>query len=676
MDRLNNFRTLWLRTVSWGVALLGLLGAMPSSAYDVPKLNTLYNFAPADYPHIGNFELSPLLQASDGDLYGVSAYGGVNDLGYIYKVSRPTGEITHLHDFGFTDGAIPRGALIQATDGYLYGTTESGGVNQSDYCFAGKFYNEGGCGTVFRIGLDGRFTKLHDFYAPDDGYQSSPASGVVQAGDGNFYGMAMRPYPTTTTSLFRMTSDGSVGVFHLFATDSSEGYLSYAGLLKGSASELYGTTSSAGAIAGNATGGCGTVFKAGLDGSFQLLHVFTGAPQSGVGDGCVPWATLVQAKNGSLYGTTNYGGYQKGNCIGGGCGVIYRITPSGTESILHRFTASAVDGEYPQNDGLVQTPDGTLYGATGGNPYGDGFGFVPLCYVGSGTTFSCGTLYKIDTADRFTQLAVFGNSDGSYGLFPHASPILASDGNLYGATFAGGGWGYGTAYRLVLNPATPILSIDSFTPAGGPTGTRVMLAGTGFTGTTQLTFGSGAAALPAPFVVVSDSVVSALVPAGAQTSALGVTAPRGTTYSPVLFYLQPEIDSITPSSGRVGTGVTLLGAHFDGITSIVFGGGAPATKYTYVTSGDAAIDVIVPPGAKSGAIVVTNPGGSTRSPTFAVKRALGNSADPHPATTVTGVGSALESDREPILCAPTATKPREAASTPTGGCGPMRANMR
>jgi uncharacterized repeat protein (TIGR03803 family) len=87
MDRLNNFRTLSLRIVSWGVALLGLLGAMPSSAYDVPKLNTLYNFGPADYPHIGNFELSPLLQASDGDLYGVSAYGGVNDLGYIYKVS-------------------------------------------------------------------------------------------------------------------------------------------------------------------------------------------------------------------------------------------------------------------------------------------------------------------------------------------------------------------------------------------------------------------------------------------------------------------------------------------------------------------------------------------------------------------------------------------------------------
>jgi len=70
---------------------------------------------------------------------------------------------------------------------------------------------------------------------------------------------------------------------------------------------------------------------------------------------------------------------------------------------------------------------------------------------------------------------------------------------------------------------------------------------------------------------------------------------------------------------RVGSGVTLLGAHFDGITSITFGG-APATNYSYVTGDDTAIEVVVPPGAKSGSIVVTNAGGSAASQTFRVKR--------------------------------------------------------
>jgi len=602
---------------AWALAALGLVGAAPSGAYTVPKLNTLYHFVPGDYPHLGNFELSRLLQASDGDLYGVSAYGGVNDFGYVYKVSRSTGQLTHVHDFAYSDGAIPRGPLMQASDGYLYGTTESGGVNQADWCYAGKFYNESGCGTLFRIGLDGSFTKLHDFYSADDGYQSSPSTGVVQGPDGNLYGMAVRAFPASTTSMFKATLGGVVNVHHLFATDSSEGYLANAGLLKASDGFLYGTTGS-----GGPAGGCGTLFRAGVDGSFALLHVFTGAA-SGIGDGCVPRSALIQGKDGNFYGTTQYGGYQKAHCIAGGCGTVYRITPAGAETIVHRFTATAADGEYPQDDGLVQTPDGTLYGTTGGNPYGDGFGNVPLCYVGSGTTFSCGTIYSIALTGRFTQLAVFGDSDGAYGLFPHASLILASDGNLYGTTFAGGGWGYGTVYRLVLNASTPIVSIDAFTPPGGPPNTVVAVTGTGFTGATQLTFGDGTTAIPASFTVVSDSEIDAVVPATAQTSAVGVTTPRGTTFSPALFYLRPVINSITPLTGRVGSGVTLLGAHFDGLTSIVFGGGVAATRYSYVNSGDTAINVTVPPLAKTGPIVVSNPGGSAQSPTFVVKRLTG-----------------------------------------------------
>jgi uncharacterized repeat protein (TIGR03803 family) len=201
----NRARVTRLRLLIFALAGFTLIGTALPQSYSVPKLNTLYDFVPADYPVFGNFELSTLLQANDGNLYGVSAYGGVNSLGYIYRVSPSTGMLTHLHDFGFSDGATPRGKLIQASDGDLYGTTESGGANQSDYCYAGKGYNESGCGTLFKISLQGSFTKVHDFYSTADGYQSSPSTGVVQAGDGNFYGMAMQPFPTGTTSLFKMT---------------------------------------------------------------------------------------------------------------------------------------------------------------------------------------------------------------------------------------------------------------------------------------------------------------------------------------------------------------------------------------------------------------------------------------------------------------------------------------
>ncbi len=607
-----------LRKVT-GVALMAGTALMAASS--TSPLNTLYNFTGygpgTDYPDLGNFEISNLLQARDGNLYGVSAYGGVNDGGYVFKVDIASGQLTHLHDFGFADGEHPRGPLVQASDGYLYGTTESGGANQSDYCLAVKFYNGGGCGTAFRISTQGTFTKLHDFYTAADGYQVTPSTGMVQAGDGNFYGMSYRAFPSGRTSIFKMTPDGTVTVHYLFAADESQGYLAEAGLIVGRDGNLYGTTGSAGAVNGNPTAGCGTVFRAGTDGSFQTLHTFTGAA-SGIGDGCVPWARLIQGRDGNFYGTTAYGGYQKNHCIAGGCGIVFKLTPDGTETVLHRFTATAKDGEFPEGDGLVQAADGSFYGTTLGNPYGEGFGFVPLCVLGGSTDFSCGTVYRIDRLGRFSNVALFGTGDGATGLFPHASMILARDGNLYGSTFSGGGYGPGTIYRVLLDPSTPIIAIDSLTPAGGPPGTTVTVSGVGFTGATQVTFGNGTAPEPVPFTVDSDTQITTTVPADAQTSAIGVTSPRGTTFSNTPFYLQPVIDQIVPVIGRVGSGVTLNGAHFDSITSITFGG-VPASKYSYVTSGDTSINVEVPSGARSGPIVVSNPGGSASSPVFIVR---------------------------------------------------------
>jgi len=602
----------------YGVLLVLILLAtgLEAKAYTVPKLNTLYHFTGEDFPTIGNFELSTLIQASDGDFYGVSAYGGTG-YGFVFKVSRTTGAMTHLHDFGFSDGATPRGALIQATDGYLYGTTEAGGTNRSDYCYLGQYYQESGCGTLFRISLSGQFTKLHDFYSSADGYQNAPSTGVVLGSDGNLYGMAIRSFPSGTTSMFKATTAGVVSVHYLFDIEGRDGYQAWGGLIVGSDGAFYGTTGSSGELGGVPGAGCGTAFRIDLAGSFSRLHTFAGP--GATNDGCKPWATLLQAQDGNLYGTTKFGGLEQGNCIAGGCGIVFRLGTDGSYTVLHRFTGTDGSGEYPQGAGLTQMPDGTLYGVTGGNPYGEGFGYVPLCQIGSGTTWSCGTLFTITPGGTLTQIFDFGESNSAYGLFPHSSLILADDGNLYANTIGGGGWGAGVLYRWVLDPATPILAIDGLSTDGGKPGDSVLINGEGFTGTSRVTFGNGEALVDAAFTVLSDQQIGATVPPDAAASAPGVTSPRGTNYSPQTYWIVPVIDDITPDTARVGQGITLIGDHFDAIQSIVFTGGAVATDWYYINSTNEAIGFSVPRGAKSGPITVTNPGGSAVSPPLTVR---------------------------------------------------------
>lgn len=593
-----------------GAALAAFAG--PATAdVTVPRLNTVYHFQAADYPGTGNLELSGLVQAPDGHFWGVSAYGGRENAGFVYKVDATTGRMTRVHDFDFFGGVHPRGRLALAADGWLYGTTESGGVNQADWCYAGKFYNGSGCGTLFRIATDGRFEKLHDFYSEADGYHASPGSGVVQGPDGAFYGMAIRAFPDGRTSLFRFQAGNGLASLHLFPLGAGGGWPN-AGLTAARDGSLIGTTGAAG-------GGCGTVFRARVSGSVQTLHSFSGAPQGGSGDGCTPQSLLTETSDGVFVGTTTFGGYQAGPCIAGGCGTLFRVTASGAYSVLHRFRATAADGLYPAKAGVVAMPDGTLYGTAAGNPYGDGFGSAPLCYVGGGTTFGCGTVWRLPPGGKLTALAAFGDGNGAFGLFPMGPLVRGQDGNLVGISFAGGGWGYGTVWRWVMDPATPLVAIDAFSPPGGPPGTPVTLRGAGLAGTTQVTLGNGQAAEPIAFSVVDDTTITATVQAGAQSSAFGVTGPHGTTFSPASFILRPVIDRITPESGRPGSYVTVLGAHFDALTSITFGG-VPATRYTYVTGDDTAINIQVPRRAKTGPIVVTNVGGSASSPTFTVPR--------------------------------------------------------
>lgn len=157
--------------------------------------------------------------------------------------------------------------------------------------------------------------------------------------------------------------------------------------------------------------------------------------------------------------------------------------------------------------------------------------------------------------------------------------------------------------------------------------------------------------------MVDDGTLTTTVQAGAQTSAFGVTGPRGTTFSPISFVLRPVIDFITPTSGRPGSYVTIVGAHFDALTEISFGG-APATRYTYVTGDDTAINVQVPRRAQTGPIVVGNAGGQAESQVFTVIGGTGaqdGAADP---AALAGPGRELRCPRVPApgagACTPVA----------------------
>jgi hypothetical protein len=150
-------------------------------------------------------------------------------------------------------------------------------------------------------------------------------------------------------------------------------------------------------------------------------------------------------------------------------------------------------------------------------------------------------------------------------------------------------------------------TVTTFIPGSGPVGTSVAIAGTNFTGASAVTFNG----VNANFTVTSATAIQATVPAGATTGPLGVTTSGGTATSVTNFTVlsPPTIASFTPTSGLVGTGVTISGTNFTETTAVTFNGSAA----TFSVSSDTAIQATVPAGATTGVLGVTTPGGTATS---------------------------------------------------------------
>jgi uncharacterized repeat protein (TIGR03803 family) len=279
----------------------------------------------------GAFPAGSLIQATDGNFYGTTWRGGLSDYGTVFRMA-PDGTMTIVHLFTYsTDGARPLAALIQASDGNLYGTTSIGGPFDQ--------------GTIFKMTLDGAVTVLHEF-GSTEGDGANPEGALVEAADGDFYGTTESGGDWNGGMVFRMSPGGTLTELVAFAGHDGAAPLSE--LIQTSDGNLYGTTWGGGAV------GYGIVFEMtpyGTGGG--ILHDFTGA-----GDGAYPTTALLQASDAKFYGTAYYGG--GGSGCGLGCGTVFQVTLDGSFTILHEFTGDT-DGALPDG-ALIQGSDGKFYG--------------------------------------------------------------------------------------------------------------------------------------------------------------------------------------------------------------------------------------------------------------------------------------------------------------------------
>jgi uncharacterized repeat protein (TIGR03803 family) len=315
---------------------------------------TLFNFNGGSE---GGFPSSSLILDQAGNLYG-PADGGVNGGGVLFKLS-PKGKETVLYNFGgciCLRPRVPEGGLLMDASGNLYGATALGGVKgRGPEC---EVY---GCGTIFRFDpTTGKREVLYAFKGEKDG--AYPSGSLLQDAEGNFYGAANNGGDLSCPEFPNL--------------------------------------------------GCGTLFKLSTDGTFTVIHTFTGGA-----DGANPQAGLIIDDAGNLYGAAATGG---NSICDDGCGTLFKLSKAGKLTVLYTFQ-DGDDGGYP-NGGLVRDSKGNLYGTTAG-----------------GTTNSFdGTVFQLSKADTLTELHIFtGGTDGGK---PSSGLIRDAAGNLYGTTYTSAGF--------------------------------------------------------------------------------------------------------------------------------------------------------------------------------------------------------------------------------------------
>ncbi len=426
-----------------------------------------------------------LVQGSDGNFYGMTQDGGTLDAGTIFRMT-PDGTITILRNLDRpTDGAAPRGGLIEGTDGNFYGVTNSGGPNSY--------------GTLFKISPSGAFTMLKSVSPGTDG--GNPQKNLVRGNDGSFYGMNYTGGANSEGTIFRFNPVTNAYTV-LYSFSATTGRYPYGSLVKGNDGIFYGTTYGGGTYGlgtifkfdpvtkaynvlrhlqgadggycrgslafgndgnlyglghqGGATGG-GTLFRISTGGSFAVLRNLSGL------DGTFPTGSLVKDSNGNLYGMTSSGGSKS-------AGTVFRFNPSTKAYTVLRSLDLTADGGYPYGS-LIRGTDGNFYGMTS---YG-------------GSSSRGGTLFKINASvspAAFTVMVRF-NGGTALGNTPNGNLVQGNDGAFYGTNSAGGAFGYGTVFKICAGVTTVLKSFNRATDGAKPLGSLVQATDGNLYGTTS-----------------------------------------------------------------------------------------------------------------------------------------------------------------------------------------------
>jgi uncharacterized repeat protein (TIGR03803 family) len=467
--------------VKSGIAIAALaFASIFCAGSSAQTFKTLHSFDGTD----GSSIYGGLLQATDGNLYGLTFQGGLNGWGTIFRIT-PIGSLKTLYSFsyGATDGYNPNGFLVQSIGGNFYGTTRYGGVNEG--------------GTVFTVSPNGILTTIYSFcsqggYSCLDGYY--PYAGLVQATDGNFYGTTQTGGANGYGTVFKITHSGTLTTLHSFCLlqGCPDGDSPESSLVEASDGNFYGTTYRGGSNDG------GTVFKISPSGALKTIYDFCKSIYCKDGSGP---SALIQATDGNFYGTTEGFNY----------GTVFKISPSGFLKTIHSFNYT--DGANPSV--LAQGTDGDFYGTAA---FGGANGY--------------GTIFKVSTAGELTVLHSFcsltGCPDGSY---PYAPLIQDTNGKFYGSTSGGGSGGGGTDFSLSVGLKPFVKTL----PSSGRVGSLVKILGTNLKGATSVSFNG----VSATFTVLSGSEITTFVPSGSTTGKVDVVTPTGILVSNVKFRVIP-----------------------------------------------------------------------------------------------------------------------------------------
>jgi uncharacterized repeat protein (TIGR03803 family) len=353
---------------------------------------------------------------AEGNLYGTTYYGGdlscePTGCGTVFKLD-PAGNETILLTFTLGKGAFPTGNLLLDAQGNLYGTALTGGTN--------------GSGLVFKLDASGVETVLGNLDSPES---------LIMDGAGNFYG-------TTSTGVFELTMSGHLIALHTFGA-GDDGEIPNRGLAIDAKGNVYGTTIEGGYRHTHRPAGSGIVYKLDEHGNETILYVFCG-PASTVAcsDGAWPRAGLIRDSAGNLYGTTSYGGV-------GGNGIVFMLDPSGNETVLHDFM-SQKSGAYRPMSGLAMDSQGNFYGTSsyGGADRG-GTAFDLLTPAAATTTTVTATPNPSTVGEAVTFTAMISGFqspvDGEIVSFMKSKTVLGT------GTLAGGSASFTTS---TLNAGT------------------------------------------------------------------------------------------------------------------------------------------------------------------------------------------------------------------------------